>query len=111
MPGISLRTVYQTLTDLTRMGELQSFDFGASSTQFDPNVDEHHHLVCAACGAVVDVYVSGVDQLATTPALPDAEFSVFSTDIVFRGHCKNCRDDLTATSHTATSHTATRSQP
>ena len=31
MPGISLRTVYQTLTDLASMGELRLIDVGAGA--------------------------------------------------------------------------------
>ena len=55
MPGISLRTVYQTLTDLGSMGELRQFAFGSGPARFDPNVAEHHHTVCDSCGAVRDV--------------------------------------------------------
>jgi len=49
MPGISLRTVYQTLNDLAAMGELQSIDFGTGSARFDPNVTDHQHAVCNEC--------------------------------------------------------------
>ena len=61
MPSISLRTVYQTLNDLAAMGELQHLDVGTGSHRFDPNLDDHHHLVCEGCGAVRDV---GVDTSA-----------------------------------------------
>ena len=40
MPGISLRTVYTTLTDLVEMGELQAVALGSGAMRFDPNVDE-----------------------------------------------------------------------
>lgn len=88
MPGISLRTVYQTLNDLTAMGELQALSFGGGSTRFDPNTDEHHHLVCTACGDVRDVYLDGVCDLR-----PDGveDFDVSTTSVVFRGHCARCR--------------------
>lgn len=87
MPGISLRTVYQTLSDLTAMGELQMLDLGTGATRFDPNVDEHHHLVCDACGDVRDVYVDGVGALS----LAGAEgFAVEAASIVFRGRCAVC---------------------
>ena len=86
MPGISLRTVYQTLTDLVAMGELRQLTLGSGSARFDPNVDDHHHVVCASCGVVRDVYVrppgSFVSELAG--------FTVQSTDIVFRGLCAAC---------------------
>src|SRR4051794_9824886 len=52
MPTISLRTVYQTLNDLSAMGEVQALDLGTGSVRFDPNLDVHHHLVCESCGRV-----------------------------------------------------------
>ncbi|MCU1500757.1 MAG: perR, partial [Ilumatobacteraceae bacterium] len=63
MPGISLRTVYQTLNDLAAMGELQTVRVDAGSTRFDPNVAQHHHLRCDECGDLHDVYVDGLEQL------------------------------------------------
>ena len=67
MPSISLRTVYQTLNDLAEMGEIQALDLGTGSTRFDPNIDEHHHLVCERCGLVRDVALdTGVSTRAPT---------------------------------------------
>jgi Fe2+ or Zn2+ uptake regulation protein len=88
VPSISLRTVYQTLNDLATMGELRQLSFGPGSARFDPNGDDHHHLVCEACGKVVDVYAdtSGV-------ALPPADrqgFTIATTQVVFRGRCADC---------------------
>ena len=57
MPGISLRTVYQTLNELAEMGELQLIDLGEGGMRFDPNVDDHHHAVCSSCGKIRDVHV------------------------------------------------------
>lgn len=87
MPGISLRTVYTTLGDLTEMGELQSVTIGAGAIRFDPNVDDHHHGVCDTCGSVVDLYVDGTDRLR--PRGPDS-FTASSASIVFHGTCANC---------------------
>src|SRR3546814_11861185 len=52
MPSVSLRTVYATLHDLADMGELVQLDLGTGSFRFDPNVSDHHHLVCDACARV-----------------------------------------------------------
>ncbi|MCU0261526.1 MAG: transcriptional repressor [Ilumatobacteraceae bacterium] len=87
MPGISLRTVYQTLADLASMGELQQVAFGSGPTRFDPNVDEHHHVVCDRCGAVRDVWVDGIADLRMAP-LDGFEPSV--TEIVLHGRCAAC---------------------
>ena len=85
MPGISLRTVYQTLTDLAEMGELQSIEVGSGSMRFDPNISDHHHAVCDNCGAVHDVYVNRAPELR---GLDD--FSVSDGRIVYRGLCGAC---------------------
>ncbi len=91
MPGISLRTVYTTLTDLVEMGELQAVTLGSGASRFDPNVDDHHHGVCDACGAVVDLYVDGADTLVVDG---DDQFTPISASIVFRGTCAACRNPL-----------------
>ncbi|MDA2967920.1 MAG: Fur family transcriptional regulator [Actinomycetota bacterium] len=87
MPGISLRTVYQTLTDLASMGELRLIDVGAGAVRFDPNVDEHHHVICQGCGDVRDVYVAGSQALHIEGL---NGFSVDSTSILFHGSCASC---------------------
>jgi Fur family peroxide stress response transcriptional regulator len=87
MPGISLRTVYQTLTDLASMGELRLIDVGAGAVRFDPNVDDHHHVVCEMCGDVRDVYVAGSQNLSIDGL---DGFAVDSTSILFHGSCAKC---------------------
>jgi Fe2+ or Zn2+ uptake regulation protein len=88
MPSISLRTVYQTLKDLADMGEIHSLDLGTGSSRFDPNVGEHHHLVCEGCGMVRDI------ELDTDVPVLSAEtldgFAVRTVDVVFRGRCAAC---------------------
>jgi len=86
MPSVSLRTVYQVLNDLTRMGEIHALELGTGAARFDPNVDAHHHLVCTRCGKVRDVYVEPV----TVPASA-AGFAVDSAEVVFRGLCDDCQ--------------------
>ncbi len=87
MPGISLRTVYQTLNDLVAMGELQMLDLGTGSARFDPKVDDHHHVVCTQCCAARDVYVTMSTELSPDDSLG---FSIHKTQVVFRGLCAEC---------------------
>jgi Fe2+ or Zn2+ uptake regulation protein len=88
MPAISLRTVYQTLNDLAEMGEIQVLDLGTGSARFDPNIGEHHHVVCDVCGSIRDV-VLDTSHLTLTPAALDG-FAVRAVDVVFRGLCSSC---------------------
>lgn len=87
MPGISLRTVYQTLTDLASMGEIRMIDVGTGAGRFDPNTDDHHHVVCEGCGEVRDVYVEGSDALSVRGL---DGFTVSRTAILFNGTCSRC---------------------
>ena len=87
MPGISLRTVYQTLNELAEMGELQLIDLGEGGMRFDPNVDDHHHAVCSMCGKIRDVHVKGAAALKPNDA---SDFMVSDVGVVFRGKCSDC---------------------
>jgi Fe2+ or Zn2+ uptake regulation protein len=89
MPTMSLKTVYQTLNDLTDMGEIQQLDLGTGSSRFDPNVDVHHHLVCNRCGKVRDLYADyGTVEV---PASARQGFVVGTAEVVFRGLCADCQ--------------------
>ena len=96
MPGISLRTVYQTLTDLAAMGELQQVHFDAGPAHFDPNITDHQHVVCDTCGTIGDVYVDGADQLAIVGL---DGFRPDKTSIVFHGSCASCAGAFVPTNH------------
>ena len=87
MPGISLRTVYQTLNELAEMGELQLIDLGEGGMRFDPNVEDHHHAVCSVCGKIRDVHVKGAAALKPNDS---SDFMVSDVGVVFRGKCSNC---------------------
>lgn len=88
MPSISLRTVYQTLNDLTEMGEISQVDLGLGSSRFDPNIAPHHHLVCSGCETVFDV--DGEFAGLAVPASQVDGFVIEATDIIFRGMCASC---------------------
>jgi len=90
METISLKTVYQTLHDLTELGEIAALDVGTGRTRFDPNVDDpHHHLVCRGCGSVRDLVVD-FPGLAV-PDGADLGFELGSAEVIFRGLCPVCR--------------------
>jgi Fur family ferric uptake transcriptional regulator len=107
MPGISRRTIYQTLTDLAAMGELTVLHFAGGSTRFDPNVVDHHHAQCDGCGELHDVYVQRVDDLLVHGM---EGFVPHHTSIVFRGLCATCHTATTRTPDLPTPH-HTRSNP
>jgi Fe2+ or Zn2+ uptake regulation protein len=96
MPMISLRTVYQTLNDLEKMGEIQQLDVGTGSSRFDPNTDAHHHLVCDSCGMVRDLYA---EFDVAVPRGRAKGFTVKNAEVVFRGLCSTCAEKPRETSN------------
>jgi Fe2+ or Zn2+ uptake regulation protein len=95
MPSISLRTVYQTLNDLTSMGELAALDLGTGSTRFDPADGDHHHVVCTGCGLVRDLFLDDID--IEPPADASAGFTLGRAEITWRGLCAACTERKTTT--------------
>lgn len=92
MPSISLRTVYQTLNDLTSMGELDQLQLGGGSARFDPNTSPHHHAVCERCGKVCDLAVDFDDVRMPRARAGELQgFRVTATEVVFRGLCQGCQ--------------------
>ncbi len=102
MPGISLRTVYQTLDELEEMGEVQLMHCDGGAVRFDPNVDEHHHAIDADTGELFDVYVDNIDSLRAK--LP-AGFEVENVTIVFHGRVAG-KPASTSTSRAARTNTS-----
>ena len=107
MPGISLRTVYQTLNDLTAMGELRQYTFDAGPGHFDPNISDHHHAVCERCGSIADVYVDDTNRLIVDGF---EGFAASAASIVFHGLCSTC-DAAVATTATGTSNKEGTARP
>ena len=86
---ISLKTVYQTLNDLSALGEVTALDLGTGTTRFDPNVENvHHHLVCRSCGKVRDLHADF--SAVTVPEGAAEGFEVAQAEVVFRGLCDEC---------------------
>jgi len=89
LPGISLKTVYQTLHELVEMGELDTIDLGTGAVRFDPNIESaHQHVVCTGCGVVHDLEVT-VDRLGLV-AVDHQGFTVERIEVVVRGRCPGC---------------------
>lgn len=55
-PTIGAATVYRTLNLLVEIGVAQRVNLGSGSAAFEPVLGRHHHdhLICLACGTVVE---------------------------------------------------------
>lgn len=91
MPGVSLPTVYATLELLEELGLVNRLLTQSGAVVYDPNVAEHHHLVCTACGAIIDVEAP-VDDAPILRAARRSGFAPAAAQVVVRGLCAGCRN-------------------
>jgi Fur family transcriptional regulator, stress-responsive regulator len=91
MGAVSVQATYDVLAALTEVGLVRRIEPAGSATRYEARAgDNHHHLVCRHCGAVVDVdCVVGLAP-CLTPA-DDAGFEVDEAEVTFWGACPACR--------------------
>lgn len=93
-PGIGAATVYRALALLVAGGAALELNLGDQAARFDANTRRHDHLVCDACGQVVDIDVP-LPPLLTTQVAARTGFAVTSYDLQLRGYCPTCRTNPT----------------
>lgn len=88
--AISQQAVYDALAVLTERGVFRRIQPAGSSARYEGRVgDNHHHLVCRACGQMVDVDCA----VGATPCLTaahDAGYEVDEAEVVYWGRCPDC---------------------
>ena len=93
---VSHQAVYDVLRALTDAGLVRRFEPAGSVARYETRVgDDHAHLVCRACGAIVDVD-SVLGSTACRAPADDAGFELERTEIVFWGLCPGCLSALNA---------------
>ena len=96
--SVSTQAVYDTLHTLTRAGLLRRIEPAGHPARYETRVDDnHHHLICRACGATRDVDCN----MGHAPCLePSARsgFAVDEAEVTFWGLCGNCAT-ATPTTH------------
>jgi Fur family peroxide stress response transcriptional regulator len=93
---MSFATVYNTLDALAKAGLAGIVRLPGKrgdAARFDPNTEPHHHAVCDACGAVLDI---AAGTLAPTPGAVKKlrrtapGFHVHAVERIYRGLCGRC---------------------
>jgi Fur family ferric uptake transcriptional regulator len=87
---ISIQAVYDALGTLVRAGLARRIEPAGSPALYEARTgDNHHHLVCRGCGAVVDVDC----VVGSAPCLEPAEsrgFVIDEAEVTFWGRCPEC---------------------
>jgi Fe2+ or Zn2+ uptake regulation protein len=87
MPDISMATVYNCLDALVQAGVARQVKIERGAARFCPNMHEHWHFHCTACGEVFDVDLP-TDARAAFP-LPKG-FQIDRLEIAAHGVCPAC---------------------
>jgi Fur family ferric uptake transcriptional regulator len=97
--AISRQAVYDALGALSDKGLVRRIQPARSSARYESRVgDNHHHVICRACGRVVDVDCAVGDTPCLTAA-DDSGFEIDEAEVIYWGRCPEC----IATSETAAS--------
>ncbi|MGW1811614.1 Fur family transcriptional regulator [Streptomyces sp. NPDC002078] len=87
---ISLQAVYEALHALTAAGLVRRIEPAGHPARYEGRVgDNHHHIVCRSCGAVVDVDCAVGDAPCLT-ASDDRGFAIDEAEVVYWGTCPDC---------------------
>jgi Fur family transcriptional regulator, peroxide stress response regulator len=88
--NISIATVYNTMNMLKKKGYVRELpSVLGEGKRYDPNTVHHDHLICTACGAIVDV------SLHHPPSLSEEDrqgFDIHGLSINVFGLCPRCKN-------------------
>jgi Fur family transcriptional regulator, peroxide stress response regulator len=89
LPDLSRTTVYRVLETLVAAGLARKVHHAGGVARFDPMTGRHHHLVCDACGRLVDLDDSMVPPLRL-PETSRTGFRIKDYSVSFTGLCPDC---------------------
>ncbi|MGY1868040.1 Fur family transcriptional regulator [Nocardia gipuzkoensis] len=90
LPEVSHQTVYDSLNALTAVGLVRRIQPSGSVARYETRVgDNHHHVVCRACGVIADVDCV-VGEAPCLSASDDSGFSIDEAEVIYWGMCPDC---------------------
>jgi Fe2+ or Zn2+ uptake regulation protein len=88
--AISLQSVYDALGLLVSERLIRRIQPSGSPARFEDRVgDNHHHLICRACGRVVDIDCA-VGTAPCLAPLDDRGYQVDEAEVAYWGRCPDC---------------------
>ena len=88
--SISKQSVYDALAALVDAGIIRRIEPAGSAARYETRVgDNHHHLVCRGCQAIIDVDCA-VGAAPCLTAADAAGYTVDEAEVTFWGTCPTC---------------------
>jgi Fur family ferric uptake transcriptional regulator len=90
---ISLATVYRNLRLFKEQGLIDERHLGEARCYYElKQLGEHQHLVCEACGQVVEFKSSLIRKLVAEVQRKN-NFSVTKVELYLEGYCHKCKEE------------------
>src|SRR5918996_3506715 len=90
LPDVSHQAVYDVLRALTTAGLVRRIQPAGSVARYESRVgDNHHHVVCRSCGAIVDVDCA-VGYSPCLTAADDSGYEIDEAEVIYWGRCPQC---------------------
>ena len=87
----SAQTVYNVLRTFNEAGLVRRIEPAGRPGLYELRVgDNHHHLVCRSCDAIVDV-ACAVGESPCLTAADDAGYEIEEAEVIYWGRCSECR--------------------
>ncbi|MGV0850353.1 Fur family transcriptional regulator [Mycolicibacterium phlei] len=94
LPDVSRQAVYDVLAAFTAAGLVRRIQPSGSLARYESRVgDNHHHVVCRACGVIADVDCAVGEAPCLTPSDPEGTLEGFVLDeaeVIYWGLCQDC---------------------
>jgi Fe2+ or Zn2+ uptake regulation protein len=91
LESVSTQAVYDVLGALSRAGLARRIEPAGSPARFEARAgDNHHHVVCRACGAIADVDCATGSAPCLDP-VGAGGFVVDEAEVTFWGLCPTCQ--------------------
>ncbi|MBT8224928.1 MAG: transcriptional repressor [Dactylosporangium sp.] len=89
--SVSTQAVYDVLSALSRVGLARRIEPAGSPARFEIRAgDNHHHVVCRACGTIADVDCA-VGRAPCLEPRPTHGFVIDEAEVTFWGLCPGCQ--------------------
>lgn len=90
LPDVSRQAVYDVLAAFTSAGLVRRIQPSGLIARYESRVgDNHHHVVCRACGAIEDVECA-VGHAPCLAAADDHDFTIDEAEVTYWGLCPAC---------------------
>jgi Fe2+ or Zn2+ uptake regulation protein len=97
IPTISLGTVYRNLAQLAAADVIAEIKLHDQASHWDRSPLPHEHVICTACGKVVDVELGALAHELAQRVAATTHYRILARRVQFLGVCPQCQTALDAT--------------